>query len=229
MQQRKYEFEHLSYRDLKSNITVPQFQRSLVWSKSQKDQFIQTVREGKPFGSILVYKSMEKYEIIDGLQRFTTLRNYEENPAEYIDITSDNFPQITEIASIIKSIIPSTQSERLERHIVDCIKTTLKTISLNDDLLVRTIRDSIVDYYGDAIPRQSCNAIEDKIFLMAKIWRTDIMMKRTTQQIINEVNATMAMSDMPLTDEDKDRIERLLTNQITVADAIDEITQKYKR
>ncbi len=177
MQQRKYEFEHLSYRDLKSHITVPQFQRSLVWSKSQKDQFIQTVREGKPFGSILVYKSMEKYEIIDGLQRFTTLRNYEENPAEYIDITSDNFPQITEIASIIKSIIPSTQSERLERHIVDCIKTTLKTISLNDDLLVRTIRDGIVDYYGDAIPRQSCNAIEDKIFLMAKIWRTDIDFK----------------------------------------------------
>lgn len=55
------------------------------------------------------------------------------------------------------------------------------------------------------------------------------MMKRTTQQIINEVNATMAMSDMPLNDEDKDRIERLLTNQITVADAINEITQKYKR
>lgn len=68
-----------------------------------------------------------------------------------------------------------------------------------------------------------------KSYVIEKIRRTDIMMKRTTQQIINEVNATMAMSDMPLTDEDKDRIERLLTNQITVADAIDEITQKYKR
>lgn len=65
--------------------------------------------------------------------------------------------------------------------------------------------------------------------VIEKIGRTDIMMKRTTQQIINEVNATMAMSDMPLNDEDKDRIERLLTNQITVADAINEITQKYKR
>lgn len=68
-----------------------------------------------------------------------------------------------------------------------------------------------------------------KSYVIEKIGRTDIMMKRTTQQIINEVNATMAMSDMPLTDEDKDRIERFLTNQITVADAIDEITQKYKR
>lgn len=68
-----------------------------------------------------------------------------------------------------------------------------------------------------------------KSYVIEKIGRTDIMMKRTTQQIINEVNATMAMSDMPLTDEDKDRIERLLTNQITVADAINEITQKYKR
>ena len=68
-----------------------------------------------------------------------------------------------------------------------------------------------------------------KSYVIEKIGRTDIMMKRTTQQIINEVNATMAMSDMPLTDEDKDRIERLLTNQSTVADAINEITQKYKR
>lgn len=68
-----------------------------------------------------------------------------------------------------------------------------------------------------------------KSYVIEKKGRTDIMMKRTTQQIINEVNATMAMSDMPLTDEDKDRIERLLTNQITVADAINEITQKYKR
>lgn len=68
-----------------------------------------------------------------------------------------------------------------------------------------------------------------KSYVIEKIGRTDIMMKRTTQQIINEVNATMAMSDMPLTDEDKDRIEKLLTNQITVADAINEITQKYKR
>ncbi len=55
------------------------------------------------------------------------------------------------------------------------------------------------------------------------------MMKRATQQIINEINATMSMSDMPLTTEDKDRIERLLTNQITIEDAINEITQKYKR
>lgn len=54
-------------------------------------------------------------------------------------------------------------------------------------------------------------------------------MKRNADQIIKEVNATMTMEGMPLTDEDKDRIKRLLTNQITVADAIDEITQKYKR
>ena len=59
MKKRQYEFEHLHYDNLKENITIPQFQRSLVWSESQKEAFIQTIKEGKPFGSILVYKTMK--------------------------------------------------------------------------------------------------------------------------------------------------------------------------
>ncbi len=175
MLQRKYEFEHIRYDDLKKNITLPQFQRSLVWSKPQKEQFLQTVREGKPFGSILVYKHMDKYEIIDGLQRFTTLRNYEDNPAEYIEINCENFPQISDIANIIKKLIPSIQIDLVERRIIDNIKQTLKEISLNDEKLIRIIRDKIVEHYGDeTISRQNCNLIEDYILDMAKIWRTYI-------------------------------------------------------
>lgn len=62
----------LLYDDHKNNVRIPQFQRSWVWSDRQKEDFINAVKEGRPFGSILVYKSMEKYELIDGLQRFTT-------------------------------------------------------------------------------------------------------------------------------------------------------------
>lgn len=175
MQQMKYDFRSISYDELKNHISLPKFQRSLVWSKSQKEQLIQSVREGKPIGSILVHKKMEKYEIIDGLQRYTTLKNYEDDPAEYIEINTDNFPHIIEIANIIKSYIPSIQLDILEKRIIDCIKESLKSISLNDELLVRTIRDKIVDYYGDGtIDRRSCNLIEDQIIAMAKIWRTDI-------------------------------------------------------
>lgn len=175
MQKPQYQFENLLYDDLKSHLSVPQFQRSLVWSKPQKDSFIQTVKEGKPFGSIMVFKSMEKYEIIDGLQRFTTLRSYEDNPAEYIDVNSNNFNQIKEIANIIKKYIPSIQLEPLEKRIVENIKEVLKSTSLVDPLLARIIRDRIIDYYGEAIPRKDgANLIEDKIYEMINIWRTNI-------------------------------------------------------
>ena len=174
MQQTKYEFEHLLYDNLKSHITVPQFQRSLVWSKKQKDEFIQTVREGKPFGSILVYKSMEKYEIIDGLQRFTTLRDYEENPAEYIKINAENFAQIRDIVKIIRGFIPNLQEQMLEKHIVEDIKEVLRKNSLYDEKLLRMIRDKIIDSYAEVITHKGYNLIEDKIQEMMQIWKKDI-------------------------------------------------------
>lgn len=174
MQERKYDFKNIPYDDLKKNVTLPQFQRSLVWSKDQKNKFIQAIREGKPFGSILVYKSMEKYEIIDGLQRFTTLKNYEECPAQYLDINSENFPQILTICEIIKRDIPTLSNEILEKRIVECIKKVLESTSLFDELLSRTIRKAIVDCYSDAIRTPTNDSIEDQIFEMIKIWRSDI-------------------------------------------------------
>lgn len=36
MKELKYTFENLSYDQLKAHITIPQFQRSLVWSTEQK-------------------------------------------------------------------------------------------------------------------------------------------------------------------------------------------------
>lgn len=48
-------------------------------------------------------------------------------------------------------------------------------------------------------------------------------------QLIKEVNATMRMENMPLTDEDKERIKRYLDNKITIDEAIAEITKKHKR
>lgn len=41
--------------------------------KSAKERFIETLKLGFPFGSLLLYKlSEEKYLLIDGLQRFST-------------------------------------------------------------------------------------------------------------------------------------------------------------
>lgn len=68
-----------------------------------------------------------------------------------------------------------------------------------------------------------------------KLWGRDDaghMEKRTEQEkqhIIDEVNATMAMENMPLTDEDRQRMKRYLDGEITIDEAMDEILKECKR
>lgn len=194
MQERKYKFRELGYYDLKKNISVPQFQRSLVWSKDQKNTFISTVKEGNPFGSILVHETMGKFEIIDGLQRFTTLKEYEESPEKYLDISVDKYPEISQIAKIIKNDLPTLNIEMLEKKIIDAIKTTLKEVSLSERRLVRFIRKNIVDCYNDAIATSTNDAIEDLIEDMALSWQNEIDFKELT---IPTIIYTGDGSDLP--------------------------------
>lgn len=73
--QLKYEIEKKKYSELKNNIVIPKFQRGLVWSSTKKREFIKTLKEGNPIGVLLLYRENEasKYQVIDGLQRFTTM------------------------------------------------------------------------------------------------------------------------------------------------------------
>ena len=57
----------------KKVFTIPMYQRGVVWSQSQKDILIDTIKKGLPFGSLLLYYNNDDgrgtYQIIDGLQR----------------------------------------------------------------------------------------------------------------------------------------------------------------
>lgn len=100
----KYKSETIIFKDLKNQVMVPNFQRKLVWSKSEKVSFITTLHNGYPFGSILVYQYEEniknkKYTLIDGLQRYTTILDFKNNPESYLKF--DN--HITNVMNIIKN------------------------------------------------------------------------------------------------------------------------------
>lgn len=57
-----------------NDFVVPKYQRDLVWTKTQKSKFIETILLDFPVPSIFIasYES-EKYYIIDGLQRLKTI------------------------------------------------------------------------------------------------------------------------------------------------------------
>lgn len=60
-----------------NKFLVPKYQRSIVWGKKRCEAFMETVLKGDPFGVILVRENQGKYELVDGLQRITTLKNTE--------------------------------------------------------------------------------------------------------------------------------------------------------
>jgi hypothetical protein len=51
---------------------------------------------------------------------------------------------------------------------------------------------------------------------------------RDTEQKIREVNATMAMEGMPLTDEDKSRLRDIFEGRTTVEETVQELIKKHR-
>ncbi|MDK2819447.1 MAG: DUF262 domain-containing protein, partial [Mycoplasmataceae bacterium] len=96
----------------KGSFKIPRMQRNLVWSNSQKMQLQNSLINGYPFGLIFIYERDEKWYIIDGLQRITT------------------------IIEIYKNIFKYLPENSLKEYIQDClneIKLETNEFNLNDD------------------------------------------------------------------------------------------------
>jgi len=52
---------------------------------------------------------------------------------------------------------------------------------------------------------------------------------RDIEQIIREVNGTMAIEGMPLTDDDKNRIRDILHGHVSIEEVVSQLTEKYKK
>ena len=73
-------------------ISVPRFQRSLVWSEEQRRMLIDSLYRGFPIGAILGYQTGEKrgkrnvIQIVDGLQRTSSIAEYLQKPLFYAPV-----------------------------------------------------------------------------------------------------------------------------------------------
>lgn len=140
----KYKFRDYTYGQLKDHILMPDFQRSLVWKDEQKKKFIKTALDGNPFGSLLLYNHVKsgKYIVIDGLQRFTTLRNYENDPFNYIEIDEESFPEISKIRQLISEDYPNDSEENITENILLAMK---KVIKKSSELIISIFVDQVTN------------------------------------------------------------------------------------
>ncbi len=93
----------------KNKIEIPKFQRTLVWNRDQKKNFIDSIKNGFPIGSFLLFKSSTNqqavtyFSLIDGLQRSSTLNQYYKRPTQFFDQSNIDDESFEPILSYIKS------------------------------------------------------------------------------------------------------------------------------
>lgn len=111
--------------DKKRKVLIPKYQRNLVWGNKQKQLFIESIKSGFPVGSLLLYKvgseeDIESFNLVDGLQRTTTIKNYIESPTEFFDEIGikENFK--SEILSVL--FLETEHQEKVIKNIVNWVK-----------------------------------------------------------------------------------------------------------
>ncbi len=159
-----------TYDQLQGNVALPSFQRSLVWNKDRKKNFIKTVLSKNPFGVLLIYQNPEthKQQIIDGLQRFTTLKEFEKKPLEYLDILFDDRKPFEAIIKLILNEYNSSTYEHISNQIQNSIKKLFKTYTISelntDRRFINELRISIFSTYSQLEDTATGSLIRDEIY-----------------------------------------------------------------
>lgn len=100
-------------------IRVPKFQRSEVWNPDDRRKLIDSLYRGFPIGAILGYKTNDVegnrtvIQIVDGLQRTSTIAKYLEEPLTYAPVDRVFSEEIVE--AIVETVGLKNVSEETDR------------------------------------------------------------------------------------------------------------------
>ena len=85
--------ESLLYYHNEQMLVIPDYQRGYVWNAKLKSELIESITLGIPFGAIYLYTIESRefpyitYEIVDGLQRVSTILSFMKNEFRLSDLT----------------------------------------------------------------------------------------------------------------------------------------------
>lgn len=165
-----YDVEKMTFSDLNGKINLPTYQRPVVWTESEKLNFINSLHKGFPFGSLLLYRygdDFEKYTLIDGQQRFTTMLNYSERPYDFFPVGSYDYVERCITICGAQNQSPDSQSE-LESQFRKIIEALLKKlVESGKKLSVMFLRDEVRKVYP--LVRDDSQACDNLIALQQEI------------------------------------------------------------
>lgn len=137
--------EVLVEKIINKEITVPEYQRGQVWSDEKEKNLIDSIKNGYPFGAILLFcDEGGRFHLIDGLQRCTALYRYSTNPAQFFDGKTDIDDQLIDLIFDLTGFKANADKtkEKIRELIGDWIKKNNKNIAD-----IKNINHSIVEEY----------------------------------------------------------------------------------
>ena len=144
-----YTTSELAKKIKNKELSVPPYQRGQVWSDKQEDFFISSIKSKFPFGCILLYKRAEgDYQLIDGLQRITTICRYLNNPTKFFkneDLDDEFLDEIYTIIGISGN--EKLIKEKITKIIVEWLQTSYETMEKMKDIDYNAISLLIRDQF----------------------------------------------------------------------------------
>lgn len=113
----------LSDRYLKRIIYNPYYQRNYVWEKDKKSFFIESIFLGTEFPPIVFFKKGTQVEVIDGRQRFETLKrfhddNFSLHPSGLMDLKALAGKKYSTLKQDLRQVFDDTKIRIFEFEIV---------------------------------------------------------------------------------------------------------------
>ena len=107
--------------DGKFRLTIPRYQRGIVWTDKQKEALLESISFGYPVGSLLAFQTGQKndkgsaplvWQLVDGLQRSSTLIEYMDNPFTIAGISS--FVSSEDIEELAREIYDNPTHDQIQ-------------------------------------------------------------------------------------------------------------------
>jgi hypothetical protein len=120
--------------DGKFRLTIPRYQRGIVWTDKQKEALLESISFGYPVGSLLAFQTGQKndkgsaplvWQLVDGLQRSSTLIEYMDNPFTIAGISS--FIDSSDILNLANKIYDTPTHDQVE-NVATLLETWLKIV-----------------------------------------------------------------------------------------------------
>lgn len=133
---KKYDIALMNFSELENKVKVPTFQRGIKWGTEKRNSFLENIKKGYPFGSILVKRNIQKGEflLLDGLQRYSTLREAKKNREmllgkdEYVSLAESAYDFLN-----VGNLSESKKSEVIEK-LIDLLKQSKNAVEFSENV-----------------------------------------------------------------------------------------------